>query len=314
MNPKVFVSHAGEDKDRFVLAFAKKLRAKGIDAWLDKWEMYPGDSLVDKIFEEGIKNAQAVIVVVSKNSVEKPWVREELNAAVVKRINQGSLLIPVLIDNCEVPQALKSTLWSSIADLGNYEVEFERIVSAIFGRREQPPLGSPPRYTQVAVDSIPGLSEVDAHIFIRACEQRIKNEYPVIKVADLFNYMADLQIPQQDFLESIDILDRKGYIEGTKVIGGAIPFFQISHYGFDEYLRRVFSGYESIHSNVCLAILNENQTQNVQIAQRLNLPLPIVDHVMEDLKNRGLVRAEKFLGGGQTIFSISPELKRIFRK
>ena len=34
--------------------------------------MYLGESLVDKIFEEGIKNAQAVIVVVSKNSVEKP--------------------------------------------------------------------------------------------------------------------------------------------------------------------------------------------------------------------------------------------------
>jgi len=61
MNPKVFISHASEDKDRFVLAFAEKLRARGIDAWLDKWEMYPGDSLVEKIFEEGIKQAQAII-------------------------------------------------------------------------------------------------------------------------------------------------------------------------------------------------------------------------------------------------------------
>ena len=85
MNPKVFVSHAGEDKERFVLDFATKLRSKGIDAWVDKWEMYPGDSLVDKIFEEGIKNAQAVIVVLSKYSVDKPWVREELNASAVRR-------------------------------------------------------------------------------------------------------------------------------------------------------------------------------------------------------------------------------------
>ncbi|MCQ9427586.1 toll/interleukin-1 receptor domain-containing protein, partial [Pseudomonas sp. LJDD11] len=55
MSPKVFVSHASEDKDRFVLDFAKQLRANGIDAWLDKWEMLPGDSLVTKIFDEGIK-------------------------------------------------------------------------------------------------------------------------------------------------------------------------------------------------------------------------------------------------------------------
>ncbi len=70
MNPKVFVSHASEDKVRFVEEFARKLRNDGIDAWFDKWEMKPGDSLVDKIFEEGIKNADAVIVVLSKISVK----------------------------------------------------------------------------------------------------------------------------------------------------------------------------------------------------------------------------------------------------
>ena len=37
MNPKVFVSHASEDKDRFVNTFATKLRENGVDAWLDKW-------------------------------------------------------------------------------------------------------------------------------------------------------------------------------------------------------------------------------------------------------------------------------------
>jgi histidyl-tRNA synthetase len=72
VNPKVFISHASEDKERFVLDFATKLRNTGIDAWLDKWEMLPGDSLVDKIFEEGIKNASAFIVVLSSNSVNKP--------------------------------------------------------------------------------------------------------------------------------------------------------------------------------------------------------------------------------------------------
>src|SRR5450755_2068887 len=101
--PRVFVSHASEDKERFVNRFAARLRENGVDAWLDKWEMLPGDSLVDKIFEEGLKDAQAVIVVLSRISVGKPWVREELNAAFVKRVNTGSKLIPVVIDDCEVP-------------------------------------------------------------------------------------------------------------------------------------------------------------------------------------------------------------------
>jgi hypothetical protein len=313
MNPKVFVSHASEDKERFVIGFAQKLRARGIDAWLDRWEMYPGDSLVGKIFEEGIKNAQAIVVVVSAHSVNKPWVKEELNAGVVKRINEGSLLIPVVIDDCEVPEALKATLWSRIVVLGNYEEEFERIVSAIFNRRERPPLGSPPKYTQVAVDSIPGLTEVDSLVLIRACEQWLDNKARGIQTAELLDKVTDLQIPQVEFLESVEILARKGYIEATRVMGGAIPFFRITHFGFDQYLRRVVSGYDAIYDQVCLAILNENLAQNVQITQRLNQPISIIDHVMEDLNNRGLVRAVKFIGGGQCIFSVSPELQRLYR-
>lgn len=144
MNPKVFVSHASEDKERFVVDFATKLRSKGIDAWLDKWEILPGDSLIDKLFEEGIKNAQAVIIVVSSFSVNKPWVREELNAAMVRKINGGSKLIPVVIDDCDVPEALQSALWVKIKDLNNYEAEFESIVRAIYEHREKPPIGAPP--------------------------------------------------------------------------------------------------------------------------------------------------------------------------
>lgn len=92
--PKVFISHASEDKQRFVVAFAERLRQSGVDAWLDQLEMRPGDSLVDKIFEEGLAQAQAVIVVISAASVKKLWVREELNLAVVKRIGKGLKLIP----------------------------------------------------------------------------------------------------------------------------------------------------------------------------------------------------------------------------
>ena len=57
---RVFISHASEDKERFVLAFGQRLRDDGVDAWVDKWEKLPGDSLVDRIFEEGLKEADTV--------------------------------------------------------------------------------------------------------------------------------------------------------------------------------------------------------------------------------------------------------------
>ena len=140
---KVFISHASEDKERFVMQFAKRLRSQGIDAWVDIWEMLPGDSLVDKIFEEGIKNARAMVVVLSRFSVEKPWVREELNAGFLNRVSGRFKVIPVVIDDCDVPEALRSTVWQRITDLENYDAEFQRIVDAIYGRTQKPPLGSP---------------------------------------------------------------------------------------------------------------------------------------------------------------------------
>jgi hypothetical protein len=48
MAPKVFISHASEDKERFVIRFAETLRCAGIEAWLDQWELRPGDSLIHR--------------------------------------------------------------------------------------------------------------------------------------------------------------------------------------------------------------------------------------------------------------------------
>lgn len=84
--PTAFISHATEDKADFVLPFATALRKNGIEAWVDEWEIRAGDSLVQRIFEEGIRNADVIVVVLSKISTSKKWVREELDAALVKRI------------------------------------------------------------------------------------------------------------------------------------------------------------------------------------------------------------------------------------
>jgi len=45
--PKIFLSHASEDKERFVIRFATALRQRGIDIRLDKWEIVPGD--IDRV-------------------------------------------------------------------------------------------------------------------------------------------------------------------------------------------------------------------------------------------------------------------------
>ena len=52
--PTAFLSHASEDKASFAEPLGRELASLGIRPWLDKWEIRPGDSLVSKLFDEGV--------------------------------------------------------------------------------------------------------------------------------------------------------------------------------------------------------------------------------------------------------------------
>jgi len=162
--PKVFISHSTADKERFVLEFAGRLRSNGVDAWVDSWEMNPGDSLVDKIFEEGLKNCEVMIVVLSKHSVESKWVREELNAAMVRKIEKSTKLIPVRLDGCEVPECVKHCIWQDVADLTSYDDEFKRVLNSIYGQYDKPPIGEPPPHLRKETPTMEGLAQIDGTI------------------------------------------------------------------------------------------------------------------------------------------------------
>jgi predicted peroxiredoxin len=134
---KVFLSHASEDTDRLVKPFARALRAKSVDVWVDFWEIRDGDSLVTKIFEEGIGQAEAVLVIVSKYSVHKAWVEKELNVAVVRQIEKGIRLIPIVLDDQEVPVALQDTKYVKIRDPEHFQTQSEELVMSLHGYTDE---------------------------------------------------------------------------------------------------------------------------------------------------------------------------------
>ncbi len=310
---RVFISHASEDKERFVLDFATKLRAKGVDAWVDKWEMYPGDSLVNKIFEEGIKDAKAIIIILSKYSVDKPWVKEEINASFVKRVNQGSKLVPVIIDDCSIPVCLQSTVWVKIKDINNYDSDLERIVMSIYGQQDKPPIGNPPFYAQTIIDIVPNLTKVDSLVLKISCEKAIELGHPGIDTESIWKRVESLNVPIEEFRETIEILDEKGYIKAMKVIGGEIPHFLITTFGFEEYSRVYMEDYDSIFESAAFQIVNQDNKHNTSISKSLNQPQRVIDHILDVLEAKGLIKLVKSIGGGISIYYISPELKRILK-
>ena len=125
--PCAFISHANRDKERIARPLDAGLRNRGIGTWLDERDMLPGDKLVRKIFREGITGSDGFIVVLSQYSSGSRWLRDELDAAVVHRINGAvKTIIPVVLDRVTVPFELAATVWETISDLSNLEPHFDR--------------------------------------------------------------------------------------------------------------------------------------------------------------------------------------------
>lgn len=149
MIAKAFISYSNRDK-RFVSRLAEDLRGReGIDVWLDKWEINPGDRIPERI-EEGLCEADGFILVLSPESVDSQWVEYERQAWLMLQIDEEKRakeesrpsrrrLIPVLYRDCQQPPFLQPIHHVRITDQ-DYEDGFERLVGAVLALSEKPPL------------------------------------------------------------------------------------------------------------------------------------------------------------------------------
>lgn len=94
MNVRLFISHSSKDKP-LVEQLALALTERGIDVWLDKWEISPGDDIVARI-NEGLATATAGTIVLSRHSRESGWVTAEQDSMFFARVEDGKVLIPVV--------------------------------------------------------------------------------------------------------------------------------------------------------------------------------------------------------------------------
>lgn len=311
--PKAFISHAHADKERFVVSFATRLRSNGVDAWVDQWEMNPGDSLVDKIFEEGLKNCAAMIVVLSQHSVSSKWVREELNAAVVRKIENATRLVPVRLDACEVPECLKHCIWQNVPDPKNYDAEFKRILNAIFGQYEKPVIGPAPPHIVEEGPTFSGIARIDAVILKAICRITIESEMPFVQPDALTEKMAVVGITEAEIIETQEVLEGKGILELSRTMGPPhVNFMKVTPLGFDLFAHACIPDYSKLCADVGRSLVRQEHMTNGSLAQELKIPLRVVDHILEALRYNGLIKYAESIAGRLCIdvYWVSPELRR----
>jgi len=90
----VFISHASEDKEGFVVPLARALEEAGVRGWLDATVLTVGDSLRATI-DKGLAHSRYGIVVLSPSFFAKKWTQMELDGLVGKEVSGVKVILPV---------------------------------------------------------------------------------------------------------------------------------------------------------------------------------------------------------------------------
>jgi hypothetical protein len=133
---QVFLCHASEDKP-VVRGLYERLKSEDwIDPWLDSEKLLAGQDW-DLEIEKTIHNADAIIICLSKRSTNKEgYVQREIKRAlnISEEKPEGVIhLIPLRLDDCDMPSSLKRLHW-----INYYEDEFyENLRKSLHERMKQ---------------------------------------------------------------------------------------------------------------------------------------------------------------------------------
>ncbi len=139
----VFLSHNSRDKPA-VEAIAHRLRAEGIEPWLDRWHLVPGDPWQPAV-EEALAACDTCAVFIGPGGLS-PWHHAEMRVAIdrfVRSSNGRFRVIPVLLpgaDATNVPSFLEAVTWVEFRGSVDDADALRRLVHGIRGLASGPGL------------------------------------------------------------------------------------------------------------------------------------------------------------------------------
>jgi hypothetical protein len=140
LTPKVFLSFGWEDHD-LAGKIANELMRQGIDTWWADWEIKAGDSIRRRI-DEGLGRCTHFLVLLSPNSINKPWVKEEMDAGFTRMLDDSCTFLPLRynLSHEQLPPLLKGRLSPEVSD----DLKLTQVINDIHGISRKPPLGKSP--------------------------------------------------------------------------------------------------------------------------------------------------------------------------
>ena len=120
---KVFLCHASSDKPE-VWKLYSRLVNDGVDAWLDKEKLIPGQNWQIEI-PKAVRNSDVVIVCLSSKSISKEgFVQKEIKIALdaADEKPEGTIfIIPARLEECNIPERISQFHWVDLYSENGYE-------------------------------------------------------------------------------------------------------------------------------------------------------------------------------------------------
>jgi hypothetical protein len=114
---------------KFVDKLAAQLVKNNAHVWIDSWELNVGDSILTHV-QRAIEEASALLIVLSKASVHSEWVTKELNAGLMRELDEKRVLVlPVLLEDCRIPMFLRDKMYADFRQ--NFDVGLKSLLDAL---------------------------------------------------------------------------------------------------------------------------------------------------------------------------------------
>jgi TIR domain len=127
----VFISYSNRDRE-IVDRIAGDLAQHGVKIFYDR-ELVPGEAWAPRLAHE-IKSAKNVLVILSPAYVKSAWAQKELEAATLSEAEGNTRIIPVLVEDTEIPPFLRSKHYADLRE--NYKGGLELIQKALTAQPE----------------------------------------------------------------------------------------------------------------------------------------------------------------------------------
>jgi hypothetical protein len=133
---RIFLSYARQDKDK-VEKLYRDLSSAGFDPWMDTKSILPGEDWPFTI-KKAIRESDLFLACISEGSINKRGVlQKEIKDALdvwYGKLDSDIYLIPVRLDNCELPENLSNLQWVNLFERGGSKRLIEAIQEATVRR------------------------------------------------------------------------------------------------------------------------------------------------------------------------------------